>query len=415
MVAFTDKNRAIGVAAKNQHSSNIDNTVYDFKMHLCGEYREQPKLEMITIHHYGSDSYYKVNYMKKNFDPWCITTAEMLLSKLKSDAEVTLNSQVTGCVLACPSYFTSFGQRVLLTAAGMAGLNCFYMIKETTAVAIDYGFYKKFPMPKKVFFVDFGQSSIQVCGCLFTNDRLEILTEESAIIGGRDIDEHLAEHFLVELESQDHPLARRSNKKFCLRLLIEVEKLKKKMSIDTVQMPLLIESFLSANATLPTLNQAKMDEICKSIYERVELLMIRCLTRSGTKESDIDAVEIVGGSCRLPAIKKIIHKVFGKAPSNTMNQDEAVARGCLSKFLTPRLKSGFEIIEKSHPQDQAVTKLYGNMMVGEVRYLKLISLNVCHLKKSFQLHSNYRDDNVKQQQLVISRKSLQGYLKFKVC
>lgn len=385
MVAFTDKNRAIGVAAKNQHSSNIDNTAYDFKLYLCGQYHQQPKLEMITI--YGkaaSELYFKISYMKDPTPQYLrpMDLAVMLLSKLKSDAEVTLNSQVTGCVLACPSYFTSFGQSVLLTAAGMAGLNCFYMIKETTAVAIDYGFYKKFPKPKIVFFVDFGQSSIQVCGCLFTNDKLEILTEDSAFIGGQDIDEHLAEHFLAELESQDQPLARRSNKKFCLRLLIEVEKLKKKMSIDTVQMPLRIESFLSANATLPSMDQAKMDEICKPIYERIEALMIRCLAGSRIEGSDIDAVEIVGGSCRLPAVKKIIYKVFGKVQSNTMNQDEAVARGCLSQFLTARLKKGFKVIEKPYPQDQAVTELYGKMMVGEVRYFTVIFANVA-LKNFF--------------------------------
>lgn len=86
--------------------------------------------------------------------------------------------------------------------------------------------------------------------------------------------------------------------------------------------------------------RATMEEMAANILRRVETTLQQCLSDSNLKVDDIASVEIVGGSTRIPAIKLLIEKVFKKVPSTTLNQDEAVARGCALQcaMLSPAFK-----------------------------------------------------------------------------
>ena len=119
----------------------------------------------------------------------------------------------------------------------------------------------------------------------------------------------------------------KTNKKAYLRLLTEVEKLKKQMSANSTKLPLGIECFMNDTDVSSSIQRGEMEEICASIFQRVESCMRRCLQKSKLTHEEIHAVEIVGGSSRIPAVKHLIEQIFGKTPSTQLNQDEAVSRG----------------------------------------------------------------------------------------
>jgi heat shock protein len=327
----------LGVGAKNQQVTNMRNTVYGFK-HLLGRKFKDPLVQKelnslpyrVEEQQDGSIGI-RVNYMEEEevFTPEQITA--MLFTKLKTDAAVELKAQIYDCVITVPSYFTNSERKALLDAAGIAGLNCLRLLNETTATALSYGFYRTdLPAPEEkprnIVFVDFGHSAIQVSACAFSKGKLKMLASTSDLVGGRDVDEMLANHFSNEFVKK-YKIDPRTNKKAYLRLLTESEKLKKQMSANSTKLPLGIECFMNDTDVSSVIQRSEMEEICKSVFQRVETAMRKCLQESKLTLEDIYAVEIVGGSTRIPAVKQLVEQIFGKIPSTQLNQDEAVSRG----------------------------------------------------------------------------------------
>ncbi|KAF7278431.1 heat shock protein 70Cb isoform X2 [Rhynchophorus ferrugineus] len=338
-IAFSGKNRILGVAAKNQQVTNMKNTVYGLKRLIGRKYRD-PHIEyelpwlpfQITEEKNGSIGI-KVNYLNEEhtFSPeQCLA---MLLTKLKDTATVALQTPVNDCVISVPSYFTNNERKALLDSAAISGLNVLRLFNETTATALSYGIYKQdLPgpeeKPRNVIFVDCGYASLQVFACAFNKGKLKMLTTAAdPYLGGRDIDRLLADHFAAQFKTK-YNVDARSNARAYLRLLAEVEKLKKQMSANSTTLPLAIECFMNDKDVKSEMKRADMEVICESLFKRVESIMQQCLQQSGLSINDIYAVEIVGGSSRIPAIKQLIEGVFHKVPSTTLNQDEAVSRGC---------------------------------------------------------------------------------------
>lgn len=336
-VAFTGKNRTLGVAAKNQQVTNMKNTVCGFK-HMLGRKFMDPVVqkELKSVPYAcqempdGSVGI-RVHYMDEDklFSPEQITA--MLFTKLKIDAAVALQTQIYDCVITVPSYFTNAERKALQDAAGIAGLNCLRLVNETTATALSYGFYKQdLPAPEEkarnVVFVDFGHSSIQVSACALNKGKLKMLASASDLVGGRDVDMLLAEHFSNEFVAK-YKVDPRKNAKAMLRLLAESEKLKKQMSANSTKLPLNIECFMDEKDVQAFIQRQDMEDLCKHLLARVENVMKQCLQDSKLELDDIHSVEIVGGSSRIPAVKQLIEQIFGKTPGTGLNQDEAVSRG----------------------------------------------------------------------------------------
>lgn len=336
-VAFTGKNRTLGVGAKNQQVTNMKNTIYGLK-HLLGRKFKDPLVQR-ELHSLpyrveerpdGSIGV-RVNYMDNEevFTPEQLTA--MLFTKLKTDASIELKAQIYDCVITVPSYYTNCERKALLDASGIAGLNCLRLLNETTATALSYGFYRTdLPTaeekPRNIFFVDFGHSAIQVSACAFSKGKLKMIASTSDLVGGRDVDEMLASHISDEFMKK-YKFDPRTNKKAYLRLLTEVEKLKKQMSANSTKLPLNIECFMNDTDVSSAIQRGEMEEMCASVFQRVEACMRKCLKDSKLALEDIHAVEIVGGSSRIPAVKSLVEQIFGKVPSTSLNQDEAVSRG----------------------------------------------------------------------------------------
>lgn len=350
-IAFSGKNRILGVAAKNQQVTNMKNTVYGLKRLLGRKYRDphvQRELQWLpftVVEDKSGNIGIKVHYLNEEhlFSPeQCLA---MLLTKLKDTASIALQTPINDCVISVPSYFTNNERKALLDSAAICGLNVLRLFNESTATALSYGIYKQdLPAPEEkprnIIFVDAGYASIQVFACAFNKGKLKMLaTASDSHLGGRDVDRILADHFCAEFQKNYH-IDAKSNPRAYVRLLAEVEKLKKQMSANSTTLPLSIECFMNDKDVRSSIKRADMEALCEGLFRRVEDTMKQCLLQSGLSLNDIYSVEIVGGSSRIPAIKQLIEKVFKKAPSTTLNQDEAVSRGCALQcaMLSPAVR-----------------------------------------------------------------------------
>ncbi|XP_011256245.1 heat shock 70 kDa protein 4L isoform X2 [Camponotus floridanus] len=350
-VAFSGKNRILGVAAKNQMVTNVKNTIHGFKRLLGRKYND-PQVQSdlmflpykVTQQADGSSGIH-VQYLDEEhiFSPEQITA--MLFTKLKDISETALQTAVNDCVISVPSYFTQAERQALLDAARIAGLNVLRLFNETTATALCYGIYKQdLPAtdgpPRNVVFLDCGNASLQVSVCAFHKGKLKMLASAAdSQWGGRNIDVMLAEHFCREFKTR-YNIDAHTNPRAYLRLVAEAEKLKKQMSANSTNLPLNIECFMEEKDVHAQMNRNEMEALCAHLFERVERALRQCLSDSKLKLEEIHSVEIVGGSSRIPAIKRIVEEVFGRPISTTLNQDEAVARGCALQcaMLSPAVR-----------------------------------------------------------------------------
>ncbi|GIY79052.1 heat shock 70 kDa protein 4L [Caerostris extrusa] len=267
----------------------------------------------------------------------------MMFTKLKEISESNLRIKVQDCVVSVPIYYTDVERRAILDAAEIAGLNVLRLMNEPTAVALAYGFYKQdLPedKPKNVVFVDLGNSSLQATACAFNKGKLKILGSTwNRSLGGRDFDNVLVRHF-VEDFNQRYKLDIFSNKRAVIRLMQECEKLKKQMSANSLDLPINIECFMEDKDVTGKMKTEVFEKLSSDLLKLIEYALEKLLHDAGLKPGDIDSVQVVGGSSRIPAFKSLIQKVFGKEPSTTLNQDEAVARGCALQcaMLSPTFK-----------------------------------------------------------------------------
>ncbi|XP_011162513.1 97 kDa heat shock protein isoform X2 [Solenopsis invicta] len=350
-VAFSGKNRILGVAAKNQMVTNVKNTIHGFKRLLGRKYNDpQVQSELrslpfrITPQADGSIGIH-VQYLEEEhvFSPEQITA--MLFTKLKDISETALQTAVNDCVISVPSYFTQTERQALLDAAKIAGLNVLRLFNETTATALCYGIYKQdLPAPeappRNIVFVDCGNASLQVSVCAFHKGKVKMLASAAdSQLGGRDIDVILTEHFCKDFKTR-YNIDARTNPRAYLRLLAETEKLKKQMSANSTSLPLNIECFMEEKDVHGDMKRSDMEALCAHLFDRVEKTLKQCLSDSKLKLEDIHAVELAGGSSRVPAIKRLVEEVFGRPTSTTLNQDEAVARGCALQcaMLSPAVR-----------------------------------------------------------------------------
>lgn len=355
-VAFGEKTRDLGVSAKNKHVTNLKNTIFGFKR-LQGRKLGDPLVKHestflpYTLMDLGGGRMgVKVRYLNEEQTFSIGQVTAMLFTKLKEIAELALKIKVNDCVISVPFFFTDAERRAMLDSAQIAGLNCLKLMNEPTAVALSYGFYKNdLPeeKPRIVGFVDMGHSAVQVAIVAFNRDRLRVLAQTFDNVGGRDFDMVLVRHFVQDFKER-YKLDVTSNRRALIRLISECEKLKKQMSANPHELPIAIECFMQDKDVAGKMKREAFEAMSAELLARAERCMARALTEAQLRSADVNIVELVGGSTRIPAVKQLVRKIFDKEPSTTMNQDEAVARGCALQcaMLSPIFKvRDFNIVD----------------------------------------------------------------------
>lgn len=256
----------------------------------------------------------------------------MYLSKIRATASAELRLPVNDLVLSVPAWFTDVQRRALIDAAEIAGLRPLRLINDTTAAALGYGITKlDLPgpeeKPRRVCFVDIGHSSYTCSVVEFKKGELVVKsTACDRHFGGREFNLALVNHFSKEFKAK-YKIDIHSNPKAMVRVDAAVEKLKKILSANQ-QAPLNIESLMNDVDVTGMITRQEFEALVEPLLTKATVPLETALAEAGITKEDVDFIELVGGCTRVPALKERIQTFFGKPLSFTLNQDEAIARGC---------------------------------------------------------------------------------------
>ncbi|KAI9362027.1 heat shock protein 70 family [Zopfochytrium polystomum] len=348
LVSFGDRQRYMGESAKTQEISNFKSTVSTLKR-LIGRPFSDPEVLAVEqkfvnaklVEGDSGEVAAEVQFQGQTRVFTMTQLTAMFLGQVKSFTQTEIKLPMSDCVISCPGWYTDRQRRALRDAAEIAGLNCLRVMNDLTAAALGYGITKvDLPdlaldpkaKPRNVLFVDLGHSSYQVAITSLVRGKLVVKAADyDHNLGGRDFDEVLVDHYVQEFDAK-YKLDIRSSPKALFRLRQACEKVKKILSANSVTM-LNVESLLDDKDVSAQVHKTEYSEWVKPLFDRLVAPVERVLSSAKMSAADIDFVELVGGSTRIPAVKDFLNEYF-KGPkgenklSTTLNQDEAVSRGC---------------------------------------------------------------------------------------
>ncbi|KAI0748335.1 heat shock protein HSS1 [Daedaleopsis nitida] len=331
-VAFTDSERLIGDAAKNQVAMNPYNTVFDAKR-LIGrkfsdaEVQSDIKHFPFTVFDKGSKPYIRVQYRgeDKEFSPEEISS--MVLTKMKEVAESYLGGTVTSAVVTVPAYFNDSQRQATKDAGTISGLNVLRIINEPTAAAIAYGLDKKTVGERNVLIFDLGGGTFDVSLLTIEEGIFEVkATAGDTHLGGEDFDNRLVTHFTQEFKRK-HKKDLSGNPRALRRLRTACERAKRTLS-SAAQTTIEIDSLFEGIDFYTSLTRARFEELCQDLFRSTLEPVEKVLRDAKIDKSQVHEIVLVGGSTRIPRIVKLVSDFFnGKEPNKSINPDEAVAYG----------------------------------------------------------------------------------------
>lgn len=332
-VAFTDTERLIGDAAKNQVAMNPINTVFDAKR-LIGRKFDDPKIQadmkhwpFKVVNDCGKpkiEAEFKGE--RKVFSPEEISS--MVLTKMKETAEAYLGCQIKDAVITVPAYFNDSQRQATKDAGVIAGLNVMRIINEPTAAALAYGLDKSLKGERNVLIFDLGGGTFDVS--ILTIDEGSLFevraTAGDTHLGGEDFDNRLVNHLAEEFKRK-YKKDLRNNPRALRRLRTAAERTKRILSSST-EASIEIDALFEGIDFYTKISRARFEELCLDLFRGTLQPVEKALTDAKMDKGEIHDIVLVGGSTRIPKIQTLLQNYFCGKPLNlSINPDEAVAYG----------------------------------------------------------------------------------------
>jgi L1 cell adhesion molecule like protein len=334
-VAFTDTERLIGDAAKNQVAMNPSNTIFDAKR-LIGRKFDDATVQAdmkhwpFDVNNDGGKPKLRVDYKgeSKTFFPEEVSS--MVLTKMKETAEAYLGKTVTDAVVTVPAYFNDSQRQATKDAGTIAGLNVLRIINEPTAAAIAYGLDKKVNEGKgerNVLIFDLGGGTFDVSILTIEDGIFEVKsTAGDTHLGGEDFDNRMVNHFVQEFKRK-YKKDITTNKRALRRLRTACERAKRTLSSST-QASIEIDSLFDGIDFYTSITRARFEELNADLFRGTLEPVEKSLRDAKMDKAQIHDIVLVGGSTRIPKIQKLLQDFFnGKELNKSINPDEAVAYG----------------------------------------------------------------------------------------
>jgi L1 cell adhesion molecule like protein len=334
-VAFTDTERLIGDAAKNQVAMNPQNTVFDAKR-LIGRRFSDPSVQgdmklwpFKVIPGPADKPVIVVNFKGEEKQFGAEEISSMVLVKMKEIAEAFLGKTVKNAVVTVPAYFNDSQRQATKDAGVISGLNVLRIINEPTAAAIAYGLDKKASSTgeKNILIFDLGGGTFDVSLLTIEEGIFEVKsTAGDTHLGGEDFDNRMVNHFVQEFKRK-YKKDISGNPRALRRLRTACERAKRTLS-STAQTTIEIDSLYEGVDFYSTITRARFEELNMDLFRKCMEPVEKCMRDAKMDKGQVHEVVLVGGSTRIPKVQTLLQDFFnGKELCKSINPDEAVAYG----------------------------------------------------------------------------------------
>ncbi len=332
VVAINPRNdeRLVGKVARNQAVINPDNTIFSVKRFMGRKFSDREVQSSIGRVPYkvsaAANGDVRVHMGGREFSPPEISA--MVLQKLKADAEAWLGGTVDQAVITVPAYFNDSQRNATKDAGRIAGLEVLRIINEPTASSLAYGLDAD--KNELIAVYDLGGGTFDISILEVADGVFEVKsTNGDTFLGGDDFDEAIIDWIADEFQ-RENGINLRKDRQALQRLKEAAEKAKIELSsaVNTeINLP-----FITADASGPRhlnldLSRSRLEELVDGLIERSIAPCEQALKDAGLSKGDIDAIILVGGMTRMPAVQEAVRNFFGKEPSRGVNPDEVVAMG----------------------------------------------------------------------------------------
>ncbi|CAI9736042.1 Hypothetical predicted protein [Octopus vulgaris] len=333
-VAFTDAERLVGDAAKNQAALNPENTVFDAKR-LIGRHFNDTSVQsdmkywpFRVVNTNGNKAHVQVEYKGEQKQFSAEEISSMVLSKMKETAESYLGCKVKDAVVTVPAYFNDSQRQATKDAASIAGLNVLRIVNEPTAAALAYGLEKNLSGEKNVLIFDLGGGTFDVS--ILTIDQGSLFevkaTAGDTHLGGEDFDNRLVDYFVEEFKRK-HKKDLKQSPRSIRRLRTACERAKRTLSSSS-EASVELDSLYEGIDFYSKITRARFEDLCNDLFRSTLEPVEKALRDAKLDKSRIDDIVLVGGSTRIPKIQKLLADFMqGKTVNKSINPDEAVAYG----------------------------------------------------------------------------------------
>ena len=323
VVALTDNGLIVGDSAKEHLTRNPERTVYSVKRFMGkGLADVQNELAYFPYTLTETGGVIRIRLGEKSYSPPQVSA--MVLKELKRRAEAYLGESISKAVITVPAYFNDSQRQATKDAGLIAGLEVLRIINEPTAASLAYGLQGKTQGTIAVY--DFGGGTFDISILKLKDGIFEVLaTNGDTHLGGDDLDRLLVDLFIGQIQQQyrinlseypDHMQAVR----------LEAERAKIRLS-DDLKATITIELPDDKGHFTRELTREQLESLSMPVIERTLAPCRMALKDAGLTSKDIDEVVLVGGSTRMPLVRRRVETLFGKVPHCHLNPDEVVALG----------------------------------------------------------------------------------------
>lgn len=313
-------NAVVGEEAKKKLISEPQNTIFSAKRLMGKSYndiKENASFFTYKVIDDNTDSLVKVQVGNKFYTP--IDLSSFILKELKNRAEHILKTPVAKAVITVPAYFNDAQRQATRDAGKLAGLDVLRIINEPTAASLAYGIGLNKEEEKTIAVYDLGGGTFDISILHIANGIFEVLsTNGDTYLGGDDIDRTIVQYWLQQAGIDEESI--KDQKEFAQAIRLKAEEAKKHLSFND-------QFDADLNGDQLSLSKAKFEELITPLVEKTITCCKNALKDAALKSKDIDVVVMVGGSTRVPFVKKSVSEFFGKQVNDSLNPDEVVALG----------------------------------------------------------------------------------------
>uniref|UniRef100_A0A914PF46 Heat shock protein 70 n=1 Tax=Panagrolaimus davidi TaxID=227884 RepID=A0A914PF46_9BILA len=309
-VAYDEIHEKCGQVVVDRLRFHSESTVFDSKR-IIGRNFEEIEIDTMWPFYLNSDKnkpFIKIrNYKKELVSKSAEQVAASLLKYIRKKTEEFQGKRLHRAVITVPASFTNTQKNSTRSAASLAGWDSVYLLSEPVAASFTYFVNQEAPNNTILLLFDLGGGTLDVClSKIKDNKIITISNSGNSQVGGRNFDNILIKYFIEKLKN-DFDITVADGKKY--KLILECQKIKHSLSVQ-MQEALDVEDFDIAKEGFIKIDRQIFETLSQDLLTNIKDAIKNTLYYSGHKAHKINKVLLVGGSCRMPMIKKLLQDMF---------------------------------------------------------------------------------------------------------